>query len=85
MGYGDQQVKDLQATINKVDCDLVIVATPIDLSRILKINKPFTRVSYSLQEIGTPSIETVLGDFFSRKRSVAKKKAKKKARKKARK
>ena len=52
MGYGDSQVKDLETTINKTKCDVVIIATPIDLSRILKINKPTVRVSYHLQEIG---------------------------------
>ncbi len=77
MGYGKAQVKDLETTINKTKCDSVIVATPIDLSRILKIKKPFTRVYYSLQEIGTPDVATVLGNFFSGKRPGAKKAAKK--------
>ncbi len=60
MGYGDQQIKDLEETINKVDCDSVVIGTPIDLGRILKINKPSTRVKYELQEIGQNTIETVL-------------------------
>ncbi len=60
MGYGDQQVKDLEETINKTDCDSVVIGTPIDLGRILKINKPHTRVMYELQEIGTNTLETVL-------------------------
>jgi predicted GTPase len=60
MGYGDKQMKDLEETINKTDCDSVIIGTPIDLGRILKINKPFTRVRYELQEIGAVSIESVL-------------------------
>ena len=77
MGYGDQQVKDLETTINKVKCDVVIIATPIDLSRIVKINKPTVRISYDLQEIGTPNLTNVLGDFFNGK-SKAVKKAKKK-------
>ncbi len=77
MGYGKAQVKDLETTINKTKCDSVIVATPIDLSRILKIKKPFTRVYYSLQEIGTPDVAMVLGDFFSGKKPAAKKAAKK--------
>ena len=63
MGYGEQQVKDLETTINAVDCDAVIIATPIDLSRIIKINKPFCRISYELQEIGYPTIKDVLKDF----------------------
>ena len=62
MGYGEQQLKDLEATINKTDCDAVVVATPIDLSRIIDIKKPNTRVYYDLQEIGTPN----LGDLISK-------------------
>jgi predicted GTPase len=60
MGYGEQQVRDLEETINNTDCDLVIIGTPIDLRRIVKINKPAVRVSYELQEIGMPNLETVL-------------------------
>jgi len=77
MGYGDQQVKDLETTINKTKCDTVVIATPIDISRILKIKQPATRVYYSLQEIGTPDVATVLGEFFSGKGG-AKKSAKSK-------
>jgi predicted GTPase len=73
MGYGDEQVKDLEATINRTECDAVIVATPIDLSRILKIKRPSTRVYYSLQEIGTPDLETALGGHFSAGGAKAKK------------
>ena len=62
MGYGEQQVKDLEETINKVDCDAVIIGTPIDLGRILKINKPSTRVMYDLQEIGAITVQSVLKD-----------------------
>lgn len=62
MGYGDEQMKDLQDTINKTDCDSVIIGTPIDLGRILKINKPSTRVRYELQEIGSLTIEKVLAE-----------------------
>lgn len=64
MGYGDKQVKDLETTINRTKCDLVLIATPIDLSRLIKINKPTARVFYSLQEIGTPNLETVLSQKF---------------------
>jgi len=60
MGYGDEQMKDLEVTINNVDCDSVIIGTPIDLGRILKINKPSTRVMYELQEIGANTVESVL-------------------------
>jgi predicted GTPase len=63
IGYGKQQLKDLEATINKADCDAVIVATPIDLSRIINIRKPNTRVYYELQEIGRPTLTEILLDF----------------------
>jgi predicted GTPase len=63
MGYGEQQVKDLEATINKVDCDTVVIATPIDLNRIVKINKPTVKVGYDLQEIGSPNLTEVLDEF----------------------
>ena len=71
MGYGDQQVKDLEATINKVDCDTVVIATPIDLNRIVKINKPTVKVGYDLQEIGSPNLTEVL-DEFCRKNKLGK-------------
>jgi len=60
MGYSDQQIKDLEETINATDCDSVIIGTPIDLGRLLKINKPSTRVQYDLQEIGDITIEKIL-------------------------
>ncbi|MEN8193503.1 MAG: cyclic 2,3-diphosphoglycerate synthase [Bacteroidota bacterium] len=60
MGYGDAQIKDLEETINNTDCDSVVIGTPIDLGRILKINKPSTRVRYELQEIGNNTLESVL-------------------------
>jgi len=63
MGYGDEQVKDLEETINNTDCDLVIIATPIDLRRLITIDKPSVRVSYELQEIGRPTLEDVLEKF----------------------
>lgn len=60
MGYGKQQMKDLEQTINKTKCDSVIIGTPIDLGRLLKINKPSTRIQYDLQEIGDVTIEKIL-------------------------
>jgi predicted GTPase len=66
MGYGDEQVKDLEATINAVPCEAVIIGTPIDLRRILKINKPSVRVQYALEEITTPDLGTILGDFLTK-------------------
>lgn len=66
MGYSDEQLKDLETTINSVDCDAVIIGTPIDLSRIVKINKPTTRVYYDLQEIGTPDLDGILSEFTAK-------------------
>jgi len=60
MGYGRQQVEELSETINNTPCDLVIVATPIDLRRMIEINRPSTRVRYELQEIGQPTLKDVL-------------------------
>ncbi|MCL1866202.1 MAG: cyclic 2,3-diphosphoglycerate synthase [Oscillospiraceae bacterium] len=66
MGYGEEQMRDLAATIDKVDCDSVIIATPIDLTRVIKINKPNTRVEYALQEIGNPDMKDVMADFIAK-------------------
>ena len=63
MGYGEVQLRDLETTINNTDCDAVVIGTPIDLNRIIKIKKPNTRVYYNLQEIGRPNLTGVLGDF----------------------
>jgi predicted GTPase len=63
MGYGDQQVKDMEETIRRIDCDVVLSATPIDLTRVLKIDKPLVRVSYDLQEIGSPTIKDMVAKF----------------------
>ncbi len=60
MGYGDQQIKDLEETINAVECDAVVIGTPIDLSRIVNIKKPHVRVTYELQEIGKPTLKEIL-------------------------
>jgi len=66
MGYGEEQMRDLSATIEKTDCDSVVIATPIDLSRVIKIGKPSTRVEYSLQEIGHPDMEDVMKEFIKK-------------------
>jgi predicted GTPase len=65
MGYGEAQTRDLEQTINKADVDLVLIGTPIDLSRIIKINKPYQRVRYELQEIGQPTLEDILKSRFA--------------------
>ncbi len=67
MGYGAAQTKDLEETINKSDVDMVVIGTPIDLSRIIKINKPSQRVRYELQEIGVPTLTGVLMKKFGKK------------------
>jgi predicted GTPase len=67
MGYGEAQTRDLEETINKADVDLVVIGTPIDLSRVLKINKPHQRVRYDLQEIGQPTLQDVLAKKFEKK------------------
>ena len=64
MGYGDEQVADLEKTINAVECDAVVIGTPIDLNRIVKIQKPTVRVKYELQEIGEPNLEQLLARFM---------------------
>jgi len=66
MGYGAEQLKDLETTINNTDCDSVVIGTPIDLNRIVKINKPNTRVYYDLQEIGLPNLDGLLTDFIAK-------------------
>ena len=66
MGYGDDMMRDLEETINKADVDLVISGTPIDLTRIIKINKPIQRVRYELQEIGKPTLEEILKNKFGK-------------------
>ncbi len=64
MGYGEQQIKDLEETINNTECDVVIIGTPIDLRKLVKLNKPALRVTYELQEIGKPDLTEVLNRFI---------------------
>jgi len=64
MGYGEEQIKDLEETINRVDCDSVIIGTPIDLRRVIELNKPTTRVQYELQEIGKPTLEDSIRGYL---------------------
>ncbi|MDD2391008.1 MAG: cyclic 2,3-diphosphoglycerate synthase [Desulfobacterales bacterium] len=70
MGYGAEQLKDLETTINNTECDAVIIGTPIDLNRIIKIKKPNTRVYYNLQEIGRPDMAGVLEEFVKKQKLV---------------
>ncbi len=71
MGYGDQQLKDLETTINNTECDAVIIGTPIDLNRIINIKRPSTRVWYDLQEIGSPNLEEVIDEFVQKHKLVS--------------
>jgi predicted GTPase len=63
MGYTDQQIQELEHTINSADCDVVVSGTPIDLRRILNVDKPVVRVRYELLEIGRPNLDDILADF----------------------
>ena len=65
MGYGDDQIRELEKTINNAEVDLVIIGTPIDLAGLMKINKPTQRVRYELQVIGQPTLEDLLKEKFS--------------------
>jgi predicted GTPase len=64
MGYSDHQIRDLEQTINQTQCDVVVIGTPIDLRKLVKLNKPAMRVTYELQEIGKPDFKDVLKKFF---------------------
>ncbi|HEU4724586.1 MAG TPA: cyclic 2,3-diphosphoglycerate synthase [Candidatus Eisenbacteria bacterium] len=87
MGYSNEQIRDMERTINATECDVVIVATPIDLRRLMKIKHPAVRVGYELQEIGTPTLHDAIADALDRlakghapaRKSPAKKSAKKSA------
>ncbi len=63
MGYGEKQTRELAKTIEAIDCDLVVSATPIDITRVIKVGKPILRVGYELEEIGTPTLKDVLKKF----------------------
>lgn len=66
MGYGDKQMQDLAATINACDCDLVVSATPIDITRVIQPNKPVLRVRYELQEIGEPTLAQIIRERLAK-------------------
>jgi predicted GTPase len=64
LGYSKAQISDLEETVNATPCDLVLVATPIDLKRIIKINKPAVRVSYEVRDIESPGLKGLLSKFL---------------------
>jgi len=66
MGYNDEQMKELEETINNAKCDAVLVGTPFDLARLLKINKPSVRVRYRIEEIGKPNLKEIIEDFLKK-------------------
>ena len=66
MGYGEQQIADLEKTINNVPAEVVVIATPIDLSKVIKINKPMVTVKYELEERGDLRLDEIIGDFLKR-------------------
>ena len=66
MGYGAEQLADLEATIAATEADTVVIGTPIDLARVIRIQRPHTRVFYDLEEIGTPNLTGILGEFVRR-------------------
>ena len=66
MGYGKKQMDELEKTINAADVDAIVIGTPIDLAKLIKINKPSTRIRYDLQEIGKPDLEDILADFVKK-------------------
>jgi predicted GTPase len=63
MGYGADQIRDLQETVDRVECDAIVSGTPIDLSRLLRFKVPMTRVRYELQEVGSPNLTEILEGF----------------------
>ena len=65
MGYSDEQISELEQTINSAPVDTVVIGTPIDLRRVLKLDKPAVRVRYELAEKGTPNLETILREKFA--------------------
>jgi predicted GTPase len=67
MGYSDKQIKDLEESVNKVDCDIVIIATPINLTKLIRINKPMIYVTYELQEIGRPELGQIIKEFLEKR------------------
>jgi len=67
VGYGKEQIHELEETINATPCDVVLIGTPIDLRRVLHLNKPTVRAKYELQEIGTPTLEDILKQRFPKK------------------
>jgi len=71
MGYGPQQIADLEATINAIPADLVLVATPVDLGRLLRLNKETVRLTYEIEPLGEPSPEQIIDGFIDKRGLIA--------------
>jgi predicted GTPase len=69
MGYSDEQLRDLEATINATDCDVVVTGTPIDLGRLIETERPIRHVRYELREVGEPTIADVLEPVLQQART----------------
>ena len=67
LGYSEEQIRDLRETLNSVPADLIVSATPVDLTRLMELNKPVVRVRYEIQEIGRPTLEDVIEEFLREK------------------
>ena len=72
LGYGKTQIRELEQTINKTPCDLVIIGTPMDLAELIKINKPSVYITYHLKEKGRPNLKDILKDFVRKNNIKAK-------------
>jgi len=66
MGYSEEQVRELEETINRADCDVVVTGTPIDIRRLVKVDKPIVRAGYEIEEIGRPNLEDILNEWWER-------------------
>ena len=66
MGYGEKLMRDLEQTIANNPCDVVVVGTPIDLPRFIKIKQPVVKIGYELQEIGQPDLKVILDEFVKK-------------------
>jgi predicted GTPase len=67
VGYGEKQISELKETIDRTPCDVVVIGTPIDLRRVVTVDKPTVRVKYELKVLGPVSLEEILGEFLQRR------------------
>jgi predicted GTPase len=67
VGYGERQIAELKETIDATPCDVVLIGTPVDLRKVMSLNKPVVRVKYELQVLGPVSLEELVEDFLKRR------------------